>query len=131
MLPSSALRNCTVVKYISFRPHFAQVCCVRASVRRSAAVKVWTADRFALRAEGKELGFDSETIVLGIVSENSVSACPANISMLSGITFIPCAADAADDDFRRVARGLVQKVSAVVAEDQGANGRHDEISRRN
>lgn len=68
MLPSSALRNCTVVKYISFLPHLAQVCCVRASVLLSAAVKFWTADLFALSVEGKALALDSETIVLGTMS---------------------------------------------------------------
>lgn len=34
-----------------------------ASVLRSSADSVWTADRLALNAEGKAEGLDSETIV--------------------------------------------------------------------
>jgi hypothetical protein len=57
-----------VVKYISFLPHFGQSFSINASVRLSAAVKVWIADRFARSVEGNALGFDSETIVFGTVS---------------------------------------------------------------
>jgi hypothetical protein len=39
-----------------------------ASVMRSAADKVWTADRLALSADGNAEGLDSETVVWGIVS---------------------------------------------------------------
>lgn len=41
-----------------------------ASVFRSSADRVWTADRLALSAEGNAEGLDSDTVVWGIVSAN-------------------------------------------------------------
>lgn len=40
-----------------------------ASVLRSSADRVWTAERFDLKAEGKAEGLDSETIVCGMISD--------------------------------------------------------------
>lgn len=44
-----------------------------ASVFRSSADRVWTADRLALSAEGNAEGFDSETMVSGTVSEDMLA----------------------------------------------------------
>lgn len=44
-----------------------------ASFVLSSAVNCCTADRLDLKAEGKALGFDSDTIVLEAVSETYVS----------------------------------------------------------
>lgn len=130
MLPSSALRNCTVVKYISLRPHLAQVCCVSASVLLSSAVRVWTADLFARRADGNVLGLDSETMVLGRISGRGIESVqlgkdqPTVILVRALRTFVASSADAANHDLGGIARRLVEQVAAVVAEDQGPDGRH-------
>lgn len=43
-----------------------------AVVSLSAAVKVWTADRFDLKTDGKALGLDSEDIVCDSTSEKEI-----------------------------------------------------------
>lgn len=42
---------------------------VRASVLRSSADRVWTAERLDLNAEGNAEGLDSEMMVCGMISE--------------------------------------------------------------
>lgn len=52
-----------------------------AVVRVSSSVKVWTADRFERRAEGKAEGFDFVVIIVEEVSEVRVRRWKMRLSM--------------------------------------------------
>ena len=92
-------------------------------VSLSAAVRVWTADRFDLSEEGKALGLDSEDIVCG-----SISKIP-QLELIEDLqfgtqTFILGTAEVANENSVLVSCGFFKKISAVNAEYQGTNGRH-------
>lgn len=100
-----------------------------ASVLRSSADKVWTAERLDLKEEGKAEGLDSETIVCGMMSEcmseYHVLRIKLSINALFGShTLVPRSANIAVQDRIFVSGRLAQQVAAIRAENQGSNSRH-------
>jgi hypothetical protein len=101
------------VKNISFLPHLLQVWFVTASVLRSSADKVWTAERLDLKEEGKAEGLDSETIVCGMMSENMLGYYDLrmklpSMALFGSHTLVPRSANIAVQDRIFISGGLAQ-----------------------
>lgn len=97
-----------------------------ASVFRSSADRVWTADRLALSAEGNAEGLDSETIVWGIVSKQTLAMVfyfgkspQASPQVLTrSHTLVASSADRAVQNRIRISSGFPQQIATIGAENQ-------------